>query len=90
MEPLEIAFVCAVIVGMDREQVWGLALDPASSMPDLIFYICGGLIGAAGIRNPRRVVLAADCSGGQVVGHPGDAANAEAVRPPLPARETTA
>ena len=40
--------VCAVIVGMDREQVWGLALDPASSTPDLIFYICGGLIGAAG------------------------------------------
>ena len=40
--------VCVVVVGMDREGVWGIALDPASSVPDIIFYICGGLIGAAG------------------------------------------
>jgi hypothetical protein len=39
--------------------------------------IVGGLVGAAGIRNPRRVVLAADCGGGQWAGHPLDAANAE-------------
>lgn len=39
--------------------------------------IAGGLVGAAGIRNPRRVVLAADCGGGQWVGQPGDAANEE-------------
>jgi UMF1 family MFS transporter len=40
--------VCIVIVGLDRHFLWGLALDPASSSPDIIFYICGGLIGAAG------------------------------------------
>jgi MFS transporter, UMF1 family len=40
--------VCIVIVGMSRESLWGLPLDPASSTPDIIFYICGALIGAAG------------------------------------------
>ena len=40
--------VCLIIVGMTRESVWGIAMDPASTTPDLIFYICGGLIGAAG------------------------------------------
>lgn len=41
-------FVCIIIVGMTRESLWGIALDPASATPDIIFYICGGLIGAAG------------------------------------------
>ncbi len=45
---LVLLVVCIVIVGMDRDQLWGLPLDEASSTPDLIFYICGGLIGAAG------------------------------------------
>jgi len=40
--------VCLVIVGMTRESVWGLALDPASALPDQIFFACGALIGAAG------------------------------------------
>ena len=40
--------VCTVIVGMTRESVWGFTMDPASTTPDVIFYICGGLIGAAG------------------------------------------
>ncbi len=40
--------VCLIIVGMTRESVWGLALDPASSLPDQIFFACGALIGAAG------------------------------------------
>ena len=38
--------VCTVVVGMDREQIWGWALDPASSTPDIIFFVCGALIGA--------------------------------------------
>ena len=41
-------FVCIIIVGMTRESLWGIALDPASATPDIIFYIFGGLIGAAG------------------------------------------
>lgn len=36
--------------------------------------ILGGAIGAAGIRNPRRVVRADQCPGGQIVGAPRDAA----------------
>jgi UMF1 family MFS transporter len=40
--------VCIVIVGMTRESVWGLAMDPASGLPDQIFFACGALIGAAG------------------------------------------
>jgi EmrB/QacA subfamily drug resistance transporter len=40
--------------------------------------ILGGLVGAAGIRNPRREVASADCGGGQWTGQPCDAANPEA------------
>ena len=40
--------VCMVIVGMERDSLWGIAMDPASSTADTIFYVCGGLIGAAG------------------------------------------
>jgi MFS-type transporter involved in bile tolerance (Atg22 family) len=40
--------VCLVIVGMTRESVWGIPLDPASALPDQIFFVCGALIGAAG------------------------------------------
>jgi hypothetical protein len=34
----------------------------------------GGVLGLIGIQNPRRVVAARDCAGGQLVGHPRDAA----------------
>lgn len=40
--------VCLLMVGMTREGVWGIPLDPASSLPDQIFFACGALIGAAG------------------------------------------
>jgi EmrB/QacA subfamily drug resistance transporter len=44
----------------------------------------GGITGLAGIRNPRRIVHAAHCEGGQLVGAPLDAANAPAqARPSL-------
>jgi UMF1 family MFS transporter len=45
---LVLMLVCLIIVGMTRESVWGIAMDPASSAPDVLFYICGALIGAAG------------------------------------------
>ncbi|MBA3911523.1 MAG: MFS transporter, partial [Rhodobacter sp.] len=41
-------FVSTIIVGMTRESLWGLAMDPASRLPDQIFFACGALIGAAG------------------------------------------
>jgi UMF1 family MFS transporter len=40
--------VCLVIVGMTRDAVWGIVMDPASGTPDQIFFACGALIGAAG------------------------------------------
>jgi sugar phosphate permease len=45
----------------------------------------GGVLGAAGIRNPRRLVRAEDCPGGQLVGSTRDPAGCrEPVRGPLP------
>ena len=38
----------------------------------------GGLIGAAGIRNPQRTVRAGQCPGGQLAGAPLDAAGLHA------------
>ncbi|NBE09191.1 MFS transporter [Paragemmobacter ruber] len=40
--------VCCVIVGMTREGLWGIPLDPAGGASDRIFFACGALIGAAG------------------------------------------
>jgi hypothetical protein len=43
-----------------------------------LLVIGGGLIGAVGIRNPRRTVAAKWCSGGQLAGAPLDAAGVHA------------
>lgn len=40
--------VSSFIVGMSREQVFGIPLAPGSSMPDIIFFVCGSVIGGAG------------------------------------------
>jgi UMF1 family MFS transporter len=40
--------VCIIIVGMTRESLWGISLDPAGGTSDQIFFACGALIGAAG------------------------------------------
>ncbi|OJY32295.1 MAG: MFS transporter [Rhodobacterales bacterium 65-51] len=40
--------VCAVIVGMSREQIFGIPFAEGSGTPDIIMYLCGILIGAAG------------------------------------------
>lgn len=51
--------VCTIVVGMDREQIWGVPLDPASSTPDIIFFLCGALIGGAGgpLQSSSRTML---------------------------------
>ena len=36
------------IVGLTREQIFGLPLDPASRSSDNILFVCGAFIGAAG------------------------------------------
>ena len=40
--------VCVVVVGMDRGQIFGLPLAPGSSVPDIVFFGCGILIGGLG------------------------------------------
>ena len=40
--------------------------------------IIGGLIGGAGVRNPRRRIQAKQCSGEQLAGAPLDAAGLQA------------
>jgi UMF1 family MFS transporter len=37
-----------VILGMSRESLWGIALAEGSGVPDVVFYICGAIIGGAG------------------------------------------
>jgi MFS transporter, UMF1 family len=51
--------VCLVVVGMDRDHIWGVPLDPASSTPDIIFFVCGALIGGAGgpLQSSSRTML---------------------------------
>lgn len=41
-------FVCVVVVSMDRTQIFGMALAEGSSIPDMVFYLCGILIGGMG------------------------------------------
>lgn len=41
----------------------------------------GGLLGLAGIRNPRRIVRCEDCAGGQLAGQPVDTARLHTPRP---------
>jgi UMF1 family MFS transporter len=45
---LTLIAVCALILGMTRESLWGVALDEGSAVPDITFYICGAIIGGAG------------------------------------------
>ncbi len=40
--------VCCVIIGVSRESLFGLAVSEGSLLPDILFYICGALIGGAG------------------------------------------
>lgn len=40
--------VCFIVVGMNREQFFGVALAEGSKLPDIIFFGCGVLIGGFG------------------------------------------
>jgi UMF1 family MFS transporter len=40
--------VCVTVVGMDRSQIFGIALVPGSALPDAVFFGCGVLIGGLG------------------------------------------
>ena len=40
--------VCCIIVGMSRDTFFGMQLAPGSTLPDMMFFICGAAIGGAG------------------------------------------
>ncbi len=40
--------VCVTIVAMDRQQIFGFALTEGSTVPDMVFFGCGVLIGGMG------------------------------------------
>lgn len=40
--------VSVLVVSMTRDSLFGLALSPGSRLPDILFYVCGALIGGAG------------------------------------------
>ncbi|MCB1333533.1 MAG: MFS transporter [Roseivivax sp.] len=45
---LALIVVGCIIVGMSRQSIFGIAMAEGSRMPDIIFYICGAIIGGAG------------------------------------------
>ena len=45
---LMLTLVCIIVVGMDRDSLFGIALPAGSKLPDAVFFLCGGLIGGAG------------------------------------------
>ncbi|SMO74273.1 MFS transporter [Paracoccus laeviglucosivorans] len=40
--------VCVLVIGMTRENFMGMPLAPGSRLPDIVFFICGAIIGGAG------------------------------------------
>ncbi|MEM9757015.1 MAG: MFS transporter, partial [Pseudomonadota bacterium] len=40
--------VCAFVLGLTRDSIWGLPLAPGSGLPDIAFFVCGAIIGGAG------------------------------------------
>ena len=58
-----LALVCTVIVGMSRESLFGISLSEGSNLPDIIFYICGATLGAAGgaIQAASRTMMVRHC-----------------------------
>jgi EmrB/QacA subfamily drug resistance transporter len=75
LPPREAAAI-TVASGQSSLEAFRVSIGIASAL-----VIIGGLIGAAGIRNPRRVVRASQCSGGQLAGAPLDAAGLHASQP---------
>ena len=74
--PRHEAVAITVASGQSSLQAFRVGIGVASAL-----VIIGGLTGAAGIRNPRRVVKAKKCPGGQLAGAPLDAAGVNASQP---------
>jgi EmrB/QacA subfamily drug resistance transporter len=68
------AVAITVASGQSSLEAFRVGVGVASAL-----VVLGGLIGAAGIQNPRRAVSAQQCPGGQLAGAPLDAAGLHAV-----------
>jgi len=69
--------VAITVASVDSsQQAFRVGIGVAGSL-----VIIGGLIGAAGIRNPRRLVRAKQCPGGQLAGAPLDVAGVHTSQP---------
>ena len=71
--PAHQAAAITVASGQSSLQAFRVGIGVASAL-----VIIGGLIAAAGIRNPKRIVRAGQCPGGQLAGAPLDAAGLHA------------
>jgi EmrB/QacA subfamily drug resistance transporter len=71
--PVREAAAITVASGQSSLEAFRVGIGVAS-----VLVVIGGLVGAAGIRSPRRVVEARHCSGGQLAGAPLDAAGLHA------------
>ncbi len=58
-----LAAICTIIVGMSRESLFGIPLPPGSTLPDIIFYIAGATLGAAGgaLQASSRTMMVRHC-----------------------------
>ena len=56
---LVLTFVATSIVFISRDSVYGIAVDSESNLPDIVFYILGAIIGAAGgvIQSASRTMM---------------------------------
>jgi len=56
--------VCTIIVGMSRESFFGLPLPPDSALPDIVFFICGAIIGGCGgaLYSASRSMMVRHCN----------------------------
>jgi EmrB/QacA subfamily drug resistance transporter len=75
LAPREAAAV-TVASGQSSLEAFRVGIGVAS-----VLVVIGGLVGAAGIRSPRRIVRARQCPGGQFAGAPLDAAGLHAPQP---------
>src|SRR4051794_30905988 len=71
--PAHEAAAITVASGQSSLQAFRVGIGVAGAL-----VIIGGLIGAVGIRNPKRIVRAGQCPGGQLAGAPLDAAGLHA------------
>jgi len=64
-----LAFVAVSIIFVSRDSVYGVAVGPRSTLPDVTFYIFGALIGAAGgiIQSASRTMMVFQARPGQMV-----------------------